>query len=168
MSDEDLKEVDPNSLRERLAALEHEQWSHWTRHMLRALEPHLRLGRALSVELAMTGKRTPKMIEASICLNRWKRQMATPYAELTEKEKDSDREWADKVMLTMAGIEALVEGLNLEEPAPASDGLAQWHCPECAATGRENPMNIPLYCDACLQPLGSGRGKWIECTWEGT
>ena len=59
-------------LREKLAALEHDQWAHWTEYMLNNL--------------------TPDNIE------RWKRQINTPYAHLTGKEKDSDREWADKVL----------------------------------------------------------------------
>jgi hypothetical protein len=60
------------SLRERLAALEHEQWAHWTRHLL--------------------GNLTPENIE------RWRRQIDTPYDQLSEAEKDSDREWADRVL----------------------------------------------------------------------
>jgi hypothetical protein len=59
-------------LRERLAALEHEQWAHWTRYLL----DHL----------------TPENIEL------WRRQVDTPYEELSESEKDSDREWADRVL----------------------------------------------------------------------
>ena len=57
---------------ERLAALEHEQWAHWTRYMLDNL--------------------TPENIE------RWERQIATPYSDLSESEKESDREWARKVV----------------------------------------------------------------------
>jgi hypothetical protein len=60
------------NLFERLAALEHEQWAHWTRYMLHNL--------------------TLKNIE------RWKRQIETPYHELTDEEKQSDRVWATKVM----------------------------------------------------------------------
>ena len=56
---------------ERLAELEHEQWVHWTRYMLDNL--------------------TPENIE------RWKGQIETPYSELSEKEKESDRVWARKV-----------------------------------------------------------------------
>jgi hypothetical protein len=56
---------------ERLAELEHEQWAHWTIYMLDNL--------------------TPRNIE------RWKRQAETPYSELREDEKDSDRAWARKV-----------------------------------------------------------------------
>lgn len=62
-------------LREKLADLEHQQWSHWTRYCLANL--------------------TPENIE------RWKRQCETPYSELSEKEKDSDREWADKAIDAM-------------------------------------------------------------------
>lgn len=59
-------------LMERLSALEHDQWAHWTRYMLDNL--------------------TQENIE------RWKRQCDTPYEELSEKEKESDREWARKVL----------------------------------------------------------------------
>lgn len=60
------------NLLEGLANLEHEQWIHWTSYMLSNL--------------------TPENIE------RWKRQCETPYSDLTEKEKRSDREWARKVL----------------------------------------------------------------------
>jgi len=66
-----------NTLREQLADLEHEQWAHWTRYMLDNL--------------------TPENIA------RWRRQCDTPYADLSEKEKDSDREWADKVLALVVG-----------------------------------------------------------------
>lgn len=59
-----------NIMRERAAALEHEQWAHWTGYMLDNL--------------------TPENIE------RWRRQIKTPYKDLTEKEKESDRKWADR------------------------------------------------------------------------
>ncbi|MEH1855894.1 MAG: hypothetical protein V7L11_30490 [Nostoc sp.] len=58
--------------KERLAELEHQQWAHWTRYMLDNL--------------------TTDNIE------RWRRQIEIPYAELSETEKASDRRWADKVI----------------------------------------------------------------------
>lgn len=61
-----------DELREKLAELEHRQWAHWTRYMLDNL----------SFEN----------------IERWKRQIQTPYNELPEAEKDSDRVWADKVL----------------------------------------------------------------------
>jgi hypothetical protein len=64
--------IEMSSLREQLAELEHEQWAHWTEYVLDNL--------------------TSENIE------RWKKQIKTPYNSLTEKEKDSDRAWADKVI----------------------------------------------------------------------
>ena len=60
------------SLREELAALEHEQWAHWTAHLL----DHF----------------TPENVA------RWRRQVDTPYERLSDEEKEKDREWADKVL----------------------------------------------------------------------
>jgi len=60
------------SLIEDLADLEHEQWIHWTKYMLDNL--------------------TAENIQ------RWKRQCKTPYSQLTDKEKESDKEWARKVI----------------------------------------------------------------------
>jgi hypothetical protein len=60
------------SIVEAVAELEHEQWIHWTRFMLSNL----------SYENIL----------------RWQKQTETPYAELSEKEKESDREWARKVL----------------------------------------------------------------------
>lgn len=61
-----------NKVREKLADLEHEQWSHWTKYMLDNL----------TFENAV----------------KWNKQINTPYSKLSEKEKDSDREWANKVI----------------------------------------------------------------------
>lgn len=55
---------------EELAELEHEQWAHWTRYMLDNLTDEN--------------------------ISRWRKQIETPYVELTEKEKESDRSWARK------------------------------------------------------------------------
>ena len=62
-------------LREKLAALEHQQWSHWTRYLIDS-----------------------GLITDEAKIAHWKRQINTPYQELTEVEKDLDREWADKVI----------------------------------------------------------------------
>jgi hypothetical protein len=61
-----------DALVEELAALEHEQWAHWTQYML----DNLSLDN----------------------IARWRRQCATPYADLTEEEKRSDREWAARAL----------------------------------------------------------------------
>lgn len=64
-----------NELREQLAALAHEQWSGWVEHMLDNLD------------------------DAHI--QGWRRQIATPYEELSEPEKDSDRKEADRVLAVL-------------------------------------------------------------------
>ena len=90
----------PSSLREALAALEHEQWAHWTRYMLGALKEVIGLGfyeaRDNNIDLSVVREH----------LARWERQIATPYAELTEAEKNSDREWADKVLAEVEAFRA--------------------------------------------------------------
>ena len=66
-----------DQLREELAALEHEQWAHWTRYLLTNI--------------------TPENIA------RWNSQCQREYGALTEREKGTDRKWADKVMEILAG-----------------------------------------------------------------
>jgi len=62
------KEVDI----EALAECEHIQWSHWIKYFLDNI--------------------TPKNIA------KWRKQANTPYSELSEVEKEEDREWAYKVI----------------------------------------------------------------------
>jgi len=63
---------------EDLADLEHQQWAHWTEYMLNNLAPEN--------------------------IERWKQQIKTPYSALSEKEKGSDRDWANNVMMTLAAF----------------------------------------------------------------
>jgi hypothetical protein len=66
--------TDPRHLSERLAELEHEQWSAWARALL-AEEPGLSAERA----------------------QRWRRDLV-PYRELPEARKELDRAWARRVI----------------------------------------------------------------------
>jgi len=68
--------VTKKEIRERLAALEHEQWIHWTKYMIENLTTE------------------------NILL--WRKEIEAVYEELSEKQKDSDREWADKVLSIIA------------------------------------------------------------------
>ena len=65
------------SILEKLAALEHEQWAHWTEYMVKSVP----------VEFSNED------------IKRWRRQIETPYEELSEYEKDADRIWASKVLV---------------------------------------------------------------------
>ena len=62
-----------NKLREELAELEHEQWMSWSKYIVANNEVPLEL------------------------FNQWSRNWK-PYSKLSEKQKDKDRIWADKVI----------------------------------------------------------------------
>lgn len=95
-------------LRERLSDLEHEQWAHWTRYMLDTIagENHI-----------------SEEFEDLPCVRRWRRQCDTPYAQLSEREKESDREWADKVLDTIMWVPLA----NLTSPS----GKTLYVCVRC-------------------------------------
>ena len=88
MDEEYVIEVD-DILREDLASISHAIWAHWMSYLFSKCEDD-DLGMVIQWDDA----------------ERWKRQVKTPYAELTEREKDSDREQADKIIdvLCLNGI----------------------------------------------------------------
>lgn len=65
-----------DGLLEELARIEHERWSKWQRYM------HDKALRQADGSLLIP----PELVE------RWERQMTTPYDGLSEREKESDRE----------------------------------------------------------------------------
>jgi hypothetical protein len=67
-------------LREQLAALAHEQWRGWMLYLFSKC----------------TGYPDGTVTIPAWAVERWTRQMNTPYHDLTEAEKDSDRAEADK------------------------------------------------------------------------
>lgn len=84
-------------VREALADVQHEIWSHWMRYFFTKttiIRPHPAESvpdkdyRAFPVSLA----------------ERWIRQMDTHYADLSEQEKNSDREQADKILAVLPQV----------------------------------------------------------------
>jgi hypothetical protein len=75
-----------DGLLERLAAVEHERWAHWQRYM------HSK------------GVKQPdgSMVLSKELVDRWERQLSTPYAELGDAEKESDREQVKKYLPIIA------------------------------------------------------------------
>jgi len=73
-----------NRKTEKLAELEHVQWGYWTKHMLAAIR----------AEIKAMGSVTPEEFDVLDCVQRWSRQIKTNYEELSEQEKQLDREWA--------------------------------------------------------------------------
>jgi hypothetical protein len=71
-----------DNLLERLAALEHERWSHWQQYL------HSKCVRQPDGSL---------LIPADL-VARWQKQIERKYNELSEKEKESDREQVRKYL----------------------------------------------------------------------
>ena len=65
-----------DELLEQLASIEHERWSNWQRYMHGKCSPGADGSLVIPAELA----------------RRWERLIATPYSDLTDEEKESDRE----------------------------------------------------------------------------
>ena len=91
MTDEDneieaggIIEEAATEMREGLAALAHDMWSGWMRYMFR---------KSYSSSSGPTAATIPGAL-----VERWKRQMNTPYSELSEEEKESDRKEADRMI----------------------------------------------------------------------
>ncbi len=70
------------SLIESLAAMEHDRWSHWQRYMHAQCRSNDDGSLSIPSELVA----------------RWTKQMSTPYASLSEDEKESDREQVRRYM----------------------------------------------------------------------
>lgn len=70
------------TLVDRLAAIEHERWSHWQRYM------HSKAARQEDGSL---------LIPADL-VARWEKQIATDYADLSADEQESDREQVERYL----------------------------------------------------------------------
>lgn len=73
-------------LMETLAAVEHERWSHWQHHV------HSKCSRNPDGSLTIPAE----------LVARWTDQMSTPYPELSEQEKESDREQVHRYLPVVA------------------------------------------------------------------
>lgn len=78
-------------IREQLAAYAHEVWSRWMKYLFtKTLSWQSDLP---SEDGGIDGAIIPEPF-----VERWQRQLSTPYAELPENEKESDRAEADKIL----------------------------------------------------------------------
>ena len=80
-----MKEVMLACLRENLADWQHRIWSHWMKYMFTQC----------AIEKDASGNVVSCFIPADK-VERWMRQANTDYNDLSEAEKDSDREQVDK------------------------------------------------------------------------
>jgi hypothetical protein len=79
MTNEQWVEEKMNEFVEKGAALEHDRWARWQKYFFDQCLPQNNDGKYVDLTLCI-----PKY-------ERWNRQIATPYAELSELEKESDR-----------------------------------------------------------------------------
>lgn len=91
-------------MKEKLAQLAHSQWSGWIKYMFGKCSCHSRLdGIRIIPEWAV---------------DRWLRQSITPYCDLSEEEKESDRKEADKFLALfqaeLKGKDAEIKRLSAE------------------------------------------------------
>ena len=81
----DLSAATCSALREQLSAIAHEQWSGWMEYLfskcVNPVEPD-----------------TGTVVIPKWAVDRWTRQMKTPYSQLPEDEKESDRMEADRAI----------------------------------------------------------------------
>lgn len=127
-------------LREQLAALAHEQWSGWMKHLFsRAV---------VSGHGTVTLASGDLLIRAEVA-DRWRRQMNSTYAVLNQAEKNSDREEADCVL-------AILREASL---APTSRMESVLRCVKCQrfTTPLEAALRIfnPGRCVDCDEPFES-------------
>ena len=100
-----------NHFRELLAAYAHDAWSGWMRYLFAKCERSLQ----------------QQVVIPDWAVERWTRQMTTPYADLPEEEKQSDRKEADQ-MLALMGLDFddVDSGLTTEERAVMDHLAAAW------------------------------------------
>jgi hypothetical protein len=72
---------------ETLAAIEHERWAHWQRYM------HSKCER----------KADGSLVIPSALVSQWERQIATRYTDLSEAEKQSDRDQVRRYLPMVLG-----------------------------------------------------------------
>ena len=80
---ESIKNRTKVGIREQVAEIQHDKiWAHWTKYQF---------------SKCVQNEDGSLTIPADL-VDRWRRQAETPYSELTEEEKESDRHQADKVL----------------------------------------------------------------------
>lgn len=134
------------SLLEKLAALEHEQWAGWMKYLFEKASP------------------IPEAIGGGVHImreehERWKRQIDTSYEDLSEKEKESDRIEARKVLAIVKAESAdLYTGL-LHNKAMEILKILRDITPEGQAL-RDVYPDIEIDNEECTAPLEVALREW--------
>ena len=133
-------------LRDKLAAIEHERWADW---------------QAWCHNVIRENSPSPETLKV---LERWDKQIATPYAELTEREKASDMEQVDRYwpLILSYGDTRELEGLlwveaNSDESYVGEDWFASSDVEESSA--RVIPLKTFRDRLATLKAQSSNKGE---------
>jgi hypothetical protein len=78
-----------SELLEKLASIEHERWAHWQRYLHSQCTP--------------VGNDGALLIPSDL-VHRWEAEMRTPYSELTEEQKESDRQQVRRYLPVIAEV----------------------------------------------------------------
>ena len=73
--------------KEQIAALCHEQWSGWMEYLF---------SKAIDYKPGEVQAYEDGVIIPKCAVDRWRKQLKTPYEQLSEEEKESDRKEADR------------------------------------------------------------------------
>lgn len=84
-----------NQKEELLADKQHEIWAHWMKYQFSKCQPH-KISSLNTRTKEYEDIETGGLVIPKDLVERWKRQMETPYSKLTDKEKESDREQVRK------------------------------------------------------------------------
>ena len=120
--DAEVERVKQDGAMERLAEAEHASWARWAKYMIDAI----------NTECIEEGAIDAGVVMRLSCMDRWARQMNTPYSELSDKEKESDR----KVVLEKLGHYAAALRSQDFDPLPVLSGQSEGEL-EAFKNGRE-------------------------------
>ena len=126
-----MKPFDITSFREKyleeLADIEHQRWADWQRHCHSKIisDPDFRIG-----------------AKGNECIQRWERQINSPYKDLSEKEKQSDRREVERYL-------PIIEKFILSAIS------------EAEKRGREEGLRIALEAVENIKSVGEGVDKWV-------
>ncbi len=122
-------------LKEKLADIEHQRWADWQNWCHKILRENCG---------------SPELEKV---LERWDKQIATSYKDLTEKEKDSDREQVDRYL-------PLIEELFSQEKQKLAEEIENkiikefiesQRCLRCGKLKKNWQGDLSSWCDDCLE-----------------
>ena len=80
-----------SKLFEELASIEHTRWADWQEYVFEKCERHYNIYKDKKTG-ELVQEETNKLVIPEWAVKNWERQIKTPYKDLSEEEKNSDRE----------------------------------------------------------------------------